>query len=104
MQERQRITARRSELDALAEELGKQLQEAGRAARTGDRGSVEPPGRAGPGRCRAVAPASTKVAGRAVLLIPHRGDAADEGGLPGDYRKILAIVRRRTARCRSGRS
>ncbi|MFJ3779832.1 hypothetical protein ACIPX0_50070 [Streptomyces sp. NPDC090075] len=33
------------------------------------------------------------MAGRAVLLIPHRGDAADEGGLPGDYRKILAIVR-----------
>jgi hypothetical protein len=34
-----------------------------------------------------------KVAGRAALLVPHRGDAADEGGLPGDYRKILAIVR-----------
>jgi hypothetical protein len=34
-----------------------------------------------------------KVAGRAVLLIPHRSDAADEGALPGDYRKILAIVR-----------
>ncbi|RKN03378.1 hypothetical protein D7319_31640 [Streptomyces radicis] len=33
------------------------------------------------------------MAGRAVLLIPHRGDAADEGALPGDYRKILAIVR-----------
>lgn len=55
--------------------------------------SIESPGRAGPGRCRAVAPASTKVAGRAVLLIPHHGDAADEGGLPDDYRKILAIVR-----------
>ncbi|MGR3932434.1 hypothetical protein [Streptomyces sp. BRA346] len=40
-----------------------------------------------------VAPASAKVAGRAVLLIPHRSDAADEGALPGDYRKILAIVR-----------
>ncbi len=34
-----------------------------------------------------------KVAGRAVLLIPHRGDAADGGGLPGGYRKILAMVR-----------
>ena len=34
-----------------------------------------------------------KVAGRAVLLVPHRGDAADESVLPGDYRKILAIVR-----------
>ncbi|MFE2068097.1 hypothetical protein ACFXDH_37925 [Streptomyces sp. NPDC059467] len=28
-----------------------------------------------------------------MLLIPHRGDAADEDALPGDYRKILAIVR-----------
>lgn len=39
------------------------------------------------------APVSAKVAGRAVLLVPHRSDAADEGALPGDYRKILAIVR-----------
>ncbi|SPF04025.1 hypothetical protein [Streptomyces sp. MA5143a] len=44
-------------------------------------------------QAEAVAPASAKVAGRAVLLIPHRSDAADEGALPGDYRKILAIVR-----------
>jgi hypothetical protein len=41
----------------------------------------------------AVAPVSAKAAGLAVLLIPHRSDAADEGALPGDYRKILAIVR-----------
>jgi hypothetical protein len=34
-----------------------------------------------------------QVAGRAVLLIPHRGDDPDETGLPDDYRKILAIVR-----------
>lgn len=33
------------------------------------------------------------MAGRAVLLIPHRADAADESALPGDYRKIPAIVR-----------
>ncbi|MGA5135314.1 hypothetical protein ACPCTO_36630 [Streptomyces olivoreticuli] len=33
------------------------------------------------------------MAGRAVLLIPHRGDAADDGASPGDYRRILAIVR-----------
>ncbi|WP_228472614.1 hypothetical protein [Streptomyces cyaneochromogenes] len=41
----------------------------------------------------AVAPVTAQVAGWAVLLIPHRSDAADEGALPGDYRKILAIVR-----------
>ena len=33
------------------------------------------------------------MAGRAVLLIPHRSDAADEGALPGDYRRIPAIGR-----------
>ncbi|MFD8135171.1 hypothetical protein [Streptomyces mirabilis] len=26
-------------------------------------------------------------------LIPHRSDTVDEGALPGDYRRILAIVR-----------
>ncbi|MBB4710763.1 hypothetical protein BJ965_000645 [Streptomyces luteogriseus] len=38
-------------------------------------------------------PSGVRVPGRAVLLIPHRSDAADEGALPGDYRKVLAIVR-----------
>ncbi|MDO0938922.1 hypothetical protein QQY66_47110 [Streptomyces sp. DG2A-72] len=33
------------------------------------------------------------MAGRAVLLIPHRSDADNEGALPGDSRRILAIVR-----------
>lgn len=40
-----------------------------------------------------VAPVKAQVAGRAVLLIPHRGDDPDETALPDDYRKILAIVR-----------
>ncbi|MFJ9250557.1 hypothetical protein [Streptomyces sp. NPDC101776] len=44
-------------------------------------------------QAEAVAPVPAKVAGRAVLLIPHRSDAADEGALPGDYRRILTIVR-----------
>lgn len=41
----------------------------------------------------AVAPVAAQAAGRAVLLIPHRSDAADETALPGDYRRILQIVR-----------
>ncbi|MEW5629296.1 galactose oxidase-like domain-containing protein [Streptomyces hydrogenans] len=41
----------------------------------------------------AVAPVKVQVAGRAVLLIPHRGDAPDESALPDDHRKILAVVR-----------
>ncbi|MER5917729.1 hypothetical protein ABT124_47415 [Streptomyces sp. NPDC001982] len=95
MQERQWITARRSELDALAEELAKQLQEIqverdelAIAERVLNRLAEQAQADA-----EAVAPVSAKVAGRAVLLIPHRSDAADEGALPGDYRKILAIVR-----------
>ncbi|WP_331748338.1 hypothetical protein [Streptomyces chartreusis] len=52
----------------------------------------------------AVAPVSAKLAGRAVLLIPHRSDAADESPLPGDDRKILAIVREVDGRCWSGKS
>ncbi|MBZ9645839.1 hypothetical protein K8369_42550, partial [Streptomyces sp. PSKA30] len=88
MQERQWITARRSELDALAEELTKQLQEVqverdelAIAERVLNRLAEQVQADA-----EAVAPVSAKVAGRAVLLIPHRSDAADEGALPGDYR------------------
>ncbi|MEU6578964.1 hypothetical protein [Streptomyces sp. NPDC046805] len=93
MQERQWITARRSELNSLAEQLTKQLQEVqverdelAIAERVLNRLAEQ-------AQAEAVAPVSAKVAGRAVLLIPHRSDAADEGALPGDYRKILATVR-----------
>ncbi|WP_416956263.1 hypothetical protein [Streptomyces sp. Agncl-13] len=95
MQERQWIIARRSELDALAEELAKQLQEVQAerdelaiAERVLNRLAEQALADAA-----AVAPKAAQVAGRAVLLVPHRSDAADEGALPGDYRKILAIVR-----------
>lgn len=84
MQERQWITARRSELNALAEELAKKLQEVQAerdelaiAERVSNRLAEQARADAG-----AVAPASAKVAGRAVLLIPHRSDAADDGALP----------------------
>jgi hypothetical protein len=95
MQERQWITARRSELDALAEQLTKQLQEVqvereelAVAERVLNRLAEQ-----AQADVEAAAPVSAQVAGRAVLLIPYRSDAADEGALPGDYRKILAIVR-----------
>ncbi|MFJ3310148.1 hypothetical protein ACIPSA_45585 [Streptomyces sp. NPDC086549] len=87
MQERQWITARRSELDALTEELAKQLQEdqverdeLAIAERVLNRLAEQVQADA-----EAVSPVSTRVAGRAVLLIPHRSDAADEGALPGDW-------------------
>jgi hypothetical protein len=40
----------------------------------------------------AAAPVKAQAAGRAVLLIPHRGENPDEASLPADYRKILQIV------------
>lgn len=97
MQERQWITARRSELDALAEQLTKQLQEVqverdelAIAERVLNRLAEQVQADAD---AEAVAPAKAQVAGRAVLLIPHRSDATDGAALPGDYRRILAIVR-----------
>jgi uncharacterized protein Smg (DUF494 family) len=69
MQERQWITARRSELDALADELAKQLQEVqverdelAIAERVLNRLAEQVRADAG-----AVAPVSAKVAGRAVI-------------------------------------
>jgi hypothetical protein len=98
MSDLERIMARRSELDALAEELAKRLQEVeaereelGIAERVLHRLAEQD--RADTAAAEAAAPGGVRVAGRAVLLIPHRSDAADEGALPGDYRKILAIVR-----------
>ncbi|MBB6422047.1 hypothetical protein [Streptomyces sp. AK010] len=94
----ERITARRSELDVLAEELAKQLQEVQAereellvAERVLNRLAEQD--RAEAESAVAASPAPARVAGRAVLLIPHRSEGLDEAALPGDYRKILAIVR-----------
>ncbi|MGW0633889.1 hypothetical protein [Streptomyces sp. NPDC002758] len=98
MQELERITARRSELDTLAEELAKQLQEVQAereelviAERVLNRLAEQD--RAAADAARAVTPTPARVAGQAVLLIPHRSETPDEAVLPADYRKILAIVR-----------
>ncbi|WAX77529.1 hypothetical protein [Streptomyces sp. KMM 9044] len=98
MSDLERITARRSELDALAEELAKQLQEVQAereellvAERVLNRLAEQD--RAETKAAEAAAPVKVQVAGRAVLLIPHRGEVGDEAVLPADYRRILAIVR-----------
>jgi hypothetical protein len=98
MRELERITACRSELDTLAEELAKRLQEVQAereelvvAERVLNRLAEQD--RAEAEAAAAVAPAPARVAGRAVLLIPHRSENNDEAALPADYRKILAIVR-----------
>ncbi|WP_406465086.1 hypothetical protein [Streptomyces sp. NBC_01622] len=98
MQELEWIAARRNELDTLAERLAMQLQEvqverdelaiAERVLRR-----LAEQDRAAREAAATVAPTAARVAGRAVLLIPHRGETGDEAALPADYRKILAIVR-----------
>ncbi|MFJ3206110.1 hypothetical protein [Streptomyces sp. NPDC086989] len=91
----ERIAARRAELDSLEEQLVKQLDQVGAeraelavAERVLARLSEQIAGERA-----AVAPASVQVGGRAVLLVPHRGHSPDETALPGDYRRILEIVR-----------
>ncbi|MEU3283305.1 hypothetical protein [Streptomyces antibioticus] len=98
MSDLERITARRSELDALAEELAKRLQEVeaereelGIAERVLRRLAEQD--RADTEAAEAADPVKAQVAGRAVLLIPHRGETDDEAALPADYYRILAIVR-----------
>ncbi|MFF4756863.1 hypothetical protein ACWD5R_44390 [Streptomyces sp. NPDC002514] len=98
MSDLERITARRSELDALAEELAKQLgeveaerEELGIAERVLRR--LVEQDRADTETAEAAVPVNAQVAGRAVLLIPHRGETGDEAALPAGYRRILAIVR-----------
>ncbi|MFJ8620069.1 hypothetical protein ACIRD4_30055 [Streptomyces clavifer] len=84
MQERQWITTRWSELDSLAAELAAQLQ--GVQAKRDELAIVERvlyrPAEQALADAAAVAPVPAKVAGRAVLLIPLRSDAANEGALP----------------------
>jgi hypothetical protein len=104
MQEMKRITARRSELDALAEELTKQLQETqtGReelliAERVLNRLAEQE-------RVAEEAVASTlaRVAGWAVLLIPHRsGNPTRRPCLPAMARSLQSCGLP-TARCRRG--
>ncbi|WP_225859356.1 hypothetical protein [Streptomyces albicerus] len=89
MLELERITARRNELDTLAEELAKQLAEVQAereelviAERVLHRLAEQD--RAVQEAAAAVAPTAARVAGRAVLLIPHRGGTGDEAALPAD--------------------
>jgi hypothetical protein len=98
MSDLERITARRSELDALAEELAKRLveveaerEELAIAERVLHRLAGQD--RADKEAAGVLTPVKAQVAGRAVLLIPHRGETGDEAALPADYRRILAIVR-----------
>jgi hypothetical protein len=90
-----RIAERRAELDVLEEQLVGRLAEV-RAerdelavaekvlARFDLQASPEPP---------VSAPVGAHIAGRAVLLVPHRAAGMEDTALPEDYRRILALVR-----------
>jgi hypothetical protein len=104
----ERIIARRSELDALADELAKQLQEVQAereellvAERVLNRLAEQD--RAEAETAVVPSPAPARVAGRAVLLIPHHGEGLDEAALPGVTARSWQSYGPRTVRCRSGR-
>ncbi|MFE7393283.1 hypothetical protein [Streptomyces sp. NPDC057582] len=91
----ERITARRAELDELEDQLAKQLadvraerDELAVAERVWQRMAEQ-----FAAETAAAEPATTQVAGRAVLLVPHRGPSVGEDALPPEYQRILAIVR-----------
>jgi hypothetical protein len=90
-----RIAERRTDLDAFEEELVRQLagvraerDELAVAekvlARFDRQARPEPP---------VSTPVSAQVAGRAVLLVPHRAAGMEDTALPADYQRILGLVR-----------
>jgi hypothetical protein len=88
----ERIAARRAELDVLEERLVRQLAEL-RAERAVAEKVVARFERQAPPALSVSAPVSAQVAGRAVLLVPHRVAGMENTALPADYQRILALVR-----------
>jgi hypothetical protein len=92
----ERITARRAELDAAEERLAKEL-EAVRAEQEelacAERVLVRLTVQAAAEVDETSRPAAGQVAGRAVLLVPHREKGMDEKALPEEYRNVFDVVR-----------
>jgi hypothetical protein len=88
----ERVAARRAELDELEEELVKQLEQV-RAERdelaVAERVWKRMAEQLAAGQA-ASEPESAQVAGRAVLLVPHRGPGVDPKALPPDYQRMNA--------------
>lgn len=94
---RELITARRAELELQAEKLSQQLQvvrdeleELTVAERVVHRLTDQLRAEAE----RIVTPPAVQVAGRAVLAVPQRERGMDETVLPGDYQRVMDVVRR----------
>lgn len=91
----ERITARRAELDDLEAQLTEQRAEVRSerdelavAERVLERVSNEIADERG-----SVSPAPGQVAGRALMLVPHRVRETEVTMLPPDYQRILSVVR-----------
>ena len=90
----ERIAARRAELDELEDQLAKQLQEV-----RAERDELAVAERVWHRMAEQLAaetvavPPTTQVAGRAVLLVPHREGGMAETALPVRDQRILAVVR-----------
>ncbi|MET8405529.1 hypothetical protein [Streptomyces sp900116325] len=91
----ERMAARRAELDELEEQLVKPLDqvraerdELAVAERVWHRMAEQ-----FAGEQATATPVPVQVAGRAVLLVPHREGGMDQTVLPPEYQKILAVVR-----------
>jgi hypothetical protein len=91
----ERVTARRAELDELEERLAKELAEV-RAERdelaVAERVLERVSGQLAEERASDL-PTPGQVAGRAVMLIPHREPGVEESTLPPDHQRILTVVR-----------
>ncbi|ANZ14789.1 hypothetical protein O1L44_02310 [Streptomyces noursei] len=94
----EKFAARRAELDRLAQSLARKLAEVNAEREelaVADRvlrrlHEQEADAQATP---EASVPQAVQVAGRSVLKVPHRRDVADASALPGDYRRMLQIVK-----------
>ncbi|MGW1075920.1 hypothetical protein [Streptomyces sp. NPDC002537] len=95
----EKIAARRTELDQLAQTLARQLagvdaerEELAVAERVLTR-LYEQEAEAVTGGQSAGPPRQVQVAGRPVLKVPHRSEVPDASALPGDYQRMLEIVK-----------
>ncbi|WP_314616652.1 hypothetical protein [Streptomyces stackebrandtii] len=94
----EKIAGRRAELDQLAQALAKQLAEVDAereelaVAERVLRRLYEQEAEAAAGQDAGL-PERVQVGGRPVLKVPHRSEVADASALPGDYQRMLQIVK-----------
>ncbi|MEU7515948.1 hypothetical protein AB0B13_28680 [Streptomyces sp. NPDC042898] len=94
----EKIAGRRAELDQLAEALAKRLAEVDAereelaVAERVLRRLYEQEAEAAAGQDAGL-PERVQVGGRPVLKVPHRSEVADASALPGDYQRMLQIVK-----------